>query len=77
MDFSNSLGNSCSDYTLSYSTSSFESKAYSKDTDEGIDKEINLILSHISMSWGKMMEKNLKNLHQKRKALYIKGGLTT
>ena len=41
MDFSNNLSNSCSDSTLPCSTSSFDSKAYSEDTDEEMDKEIN------------------------------------
>ena len=41
MDFSDSLSNSCSDSTLPCSNSSFDSKAYSKDTDEEMDKEIN------------------------------------
>ena len=41
MDFSDSLSNSCSDSTLPCSTSSFDSKVYSKDTDEEMEKEIN------------------------------------
>ena len=41
MDSSDSLSDSCSDNTLSCSTSSFGSKVYSDDTDEEMDKEIN------------------------------------
>ena len=39
MDFSYSLSDSCSHSTLSCSTSSFDSKAQSKHTDEEMDKE--------------------------------------
>ena len=41
MDSSDSLSDSCSVSTLSCSTSSFNLKAYSEDTDEEMDKEIN------------------------------------
>ena len=39
MDFSNTLSDSSSNSTLSCSTSSFDLNAYSKDTDEEMDKE--------------------------------------
>ena len=41
MDSSDSLSNSCSDSMLSCSTSFFNLKAYSENTDEEMDKEIN------------------------------------
>ena len=71
MDFSDSLSDSRSNFVLSCLITSFDSKAYRKDTDKGMDKKLILILNHINMSQQKMMEKNRKNLHQKRKVICI------
>ena len=66
MDFSDSLSDSRSNSALSCLITSFDLKAYRKDTDEGMDKKLILTLNHINMNQQKMMEKNPKNLHQKR-----------